>query len=187
MSELLMPLSDVNDLDEVCAVLGIQDSDTTPAEAVRELQAEIERLRAALPSQPAGDELLRLHDVASLCRLAAHQTNPLEEAYKQRWIDYDAAETAFRAALAAIRPQRVEWQPTHQHYKGGLYQKIGDGLHTETEAVVTIYRNLAGGLFARPKEMFDGTLPGGELRFTPIDSRPAAGTGGETTTKGEGR
>jgi hypothetical protein len=31
------------------AVLGIQDSDQTPAEAIRELNAEIERLRALKP------------------------------------------------------------------------------------------------------------------------------------------
>ncbi len=39
-----MPLSDINDLDEVCRELGIQDSHVTPAEAVRELKEEIERL-----------------------------------------------------------------------------------------------------------------------------------------------
>lgn len=40
------PLSDIRDLDEVVRELGIQDSSTTPAEAVRELNAEIERLRS---------------------------------------------------------------------------------------------------------------------------------------------
>ena len=43
-----MPLSDVNDLDAVVHALGIEDSDTTPAEAVAELKAEIERLRAEI-------------------------------------------------------------------------------------------------------------------------------------------
>lgn len=37
-----MPLSDVNDLDAVVRELGIEDSDTTPAEAVRALKAELE-------------------------------------------------------------------------------------------------------------------------------------------------
>jgi len=41
-----MPLSDANDLDAVVRALGIEDSDTTPTEAVAELHAEIERLRA---------------------------------------------------------------------------------------------------------------------------------------------
>lgn len=40
-----MPLSDVNDLDAVVHALGIEDSDISPAEAVRLLQAEIEQLR----------------------------------------------------------------------------------------------------------------------------------------------
>jgi hypothetical protein len=40
----VMLLSDINDLDDVCRELGIQDSHVTPTEAVRELKAEIERL-----------------------------------------------------------------------------------------------------------------------------------------------
>lgn len=41
-----MPVSDIRDLDAVVHALGIEDSDTTPTEAVAELQAEIEQLRA---------------------------------------------------------------------------------------------------------------------------------------------
>lgn len=44
--ERMMPLSDIQDLDEVVHELGIEDSHTTPAEAVRELKREIEELRA---------------------------------------------------------------------------------------------------------------------------------------------
>lgn len=40
-----IPISDANDLDAVVHALSIEDSDTTPEEAVRELKAEIERLR----------------------------------------------------------------------------------------------------------------------------------------------
>lgn len=43
---VLMPASDANDLDAVVHALRIEDSDTSPAEAVAELHAEIERLRA---------------------------------------------------------------------------------------------------------------------------------------------
>ena len=53
---ILMPLSDVNDLDAVVHALGIEDSDTTPAEAVAELHAEIERLRATSPRPKAAVE-----------------------------------------------------------------------------------------------------------------------------------
>jgi hypothetical protein len=42
---VLHPLSEIREWDEALAVLGIQDSTQTPAEAIRELIAEIERLR----------------------------------------------------------------------------------------------------------------------------------------------
>lgn len=48
--ERLMPLSDINDLDAVVHELGIQDSTTTPAEAVRELNQEIVELHQRLAS-----------------------------------------------------------------------------------------------------------------------------------------
>lgn len=47
---VLMPLSDANNLDAVVHELEIEDSDTTPAEAVKELKAEIERLRDHAPA-----------------------------------------------------------------------------------------------------------------------------------------
>jgi DNA repair exonuclease SbcCD ATPase subunit len=43
-----MPISDVNDLDEVVRELEIEDNDMSPAEAVREMKAEIASLRAEL-------------------------------------------------------------------------------------------------------------------------------------------
>jgi hypothetical protein len=43
-----MPLSDVNDLDEVVHALGIEDRHITPAEAVRSLQTQLETLRGRL-------------------------------------------------------------------------------------------------------------------------------------------
>lgn len=45
---VLHPLSEIREWDEALAVLGIQDSDQTPADAIRERDAEIEQLRAAL-------------------------------------------------------------------------------------------------------------------------------------------
>jgi hypothetical protein len=47
-SEVLMPVSDANDLDDVIRELGIEDSDTTPVEAVQLLKAELEQLHASL-------------------------------------------------------------------------------------------------------------------------------------------
>lgn len=55
---VLHPLSDICDLDDVCRELGIQDSHVTPAEAVRELNAEIEMLNERLkPQRQLADEL----------------------------------------------------------------------------------------------------------------------------------
>jgi hypothetical protein len=50
---VLHPLTEIREWDEALAVLGIQDSDQTPADAIRELNAEIERLSA--PAQCAPD------------------------------------------------------------------------------------------------------------------------------------
>lgn len=47
---ILHPLSEIRGWDEALQVLGIQDSDQTPADAIRELHAEIERLRAPVSS-----------------------------------------------------------------------------------------------------------------------------------------
>lgn len=47
-----MSATDLKNLDEVVAILGIEDSTTTPAEAVFELHKEIERLRRELAATP---------------------------------------------------------------------------------------------------------------------------------------
>lgn len=45
---------------------------------------------------------------------------------------------------------------TYRHYKGGLYQVYGVARHSETEALLVVYRPLYGerGLWVRPLEMF---------------------------------
>ena len=53
--------------------------------------------------------------------------------------------------------------PTHRHYKGGLYELVGYGRHSETEEEMAIYRSADGRLWVRPRAMFDE--PG---RFVPI-------------------
>ncbi|WPP27680.1 DUF1653 domain-containing protein [Bacillus subtilis] len=45
-----------------------------------------------------------------------------------------------------------------KHYKGGLYKVIGEAIHTETEEKVVTYQDQDGVLWARPKEMFFGTV-----------------------------
>jgi hypothetical protein len=57
---------------------------------------------------------------------------------------------------------------THRHYKGGLYQRLFDATHSETEELLTIYLTEDGQPFARPKAMFDGFIDDGRRRFQPI-------------------
>lgn len=45
-----------------------------------------------------------------------------------------------------------------QHYKGGIYEVIGEATHTETGKRVVVYRDAEGQLWARPVMMFHGTL-----------------------------
>lgn len=45
---IMMPLENINDLDDVCRELGIEDSFITPANAVLELKSEIERNSGAM-------------------------------------------------------------------------------------------------------------------------------------------
>lgn len=61
------------------------------------------------------------------------------------------------------------FRATHRHYKGGLYQKLFDAMHSETEEMLTIYLTADGRPFARPKAMFDDVMDNGERRFQPIE------------------
>jgi len=59
--------------------------------------------------------------------------------------------------------------PTHRHYKGGLYQKLFDATHSETEELMTVYLTADGRPFVRPKAMFDEKLPDGRARFAVME------------------
>lgn len=56
----------------------------------------------------------------------------------------------------------------YRHYKGKYYEVIGVAKHSETGEHLVVYRPLYGeqGLWVRPLEMFDETLPNGTKRFT---------------------
>ena len=69
---------------------------------------------------------------------------------------------------------------TYRHYKGTLYEVIGEATHSETEEPLVVYRCLYGefGLWVRPREMFlecvevDGQSV---RRFEPVSSGPVSG------------
>lgn len=64
---------------------------------------------------------------------------------------------------------------TYRHYKGNLYEVIGEATHSETEESLVVYRALYGefGVWVRPREMFlgDVDVDGGSVRrFAPVET-----------------
>jgi hypothetical protein len=74
--------------------------------------------------------------------------------------------------METVRPGR------YRHFKGGLYEVVGEARHSETEDRLVVYRSADGGLWVRPRDMFLGTalVDGREVRrFTPIEDVAPAG------------
>lgn len=61
------------------------------------------------------------------------------------------------------------FRATHRHFKGKLYEVLGEATHSESGEAVTIYRNEAGSIFTRPSDMFYEKLASldGKARFEP--------------------
>jgi hypothetical protein len=58
------------------------------------------------------------------------------------------------------------WQPTHQHYKGGLYREIARGQLEADQTPVVIYDDQKGQVWVRPVKDFDQIEP--FVRFAAI-------------------
>lgn len=67
--------------------------------------------------------------------------------------------------VAAADP---DFQPTHVHYKGGLYRAERQGRLESDAAEFTLYRDGKGNWWLRPRLMFEGRLEDGRLRFAPF-------------------
>jgi hypothetical protein len=70
-----------------------------------------------------------------------------------------------------LTKDEAEALATHRHYKGGLYYRLLEVTHTETQEALTVYLHLyphepSG--HARPLVMFDGKNDAGEIRFVKI-------------------
>lgn len=68
-----------------------------------------------------------------------------------------------------------EFKPTHRHYKGGLYEVIGEAMNSSNDGsseIVTVYRNENGDMFARYMSEFRETLPDGRKRFDLLKIKP---------------
>lgn len=61
---------------------------------------------------------------------------------------------------------------TYQHYKGGIYFKLAEALHTETDENLTVYMCATSGrVYCRPTAMFNEILMDGDYqgpRFIPL-------------------
>jgi len=141
-------------------------AEDAPMTAPEPTEAEIDAVAAALFQQWTAEILGRLETWEQ-------QKSFTKSSYRQM------AKFAI-AALASARSPAPEWRPTHRHYKGGLYRKIGEGIHTETVEPLTFYDNAKGELFARPTAMFNGSVDwnGYQLRFAPLPSPPKETSGG---------
>lgn len=42
----------------------------------------------------------------------------------------------------------------YRHYKGGIYNVVGQAIHTETDERLVIYEDVRGVMWARPATMF---------------------------------
>lgn len=80
----------------------------------------------------------------------------------------DAAWHSVLAAALAASTGQADWQPTHRHYKGGLYRELFEAVHTETEEAMTVYQTPDRRHWVRPAAMFHEVLPDGRPRFAPI-------------------
>jgi hypothetical protein len=38
----------------------------------------------------------------------------------------------------------------YQHYNGGIYEYIGEAIHTDTNEELVVYKNMGGQMFVRP-------------------------------------
>lgn len=55
-------------------------------------------------------------------------------------------------------PLEIPSKGTYRHYKGGIYEVIGIGKHSETQEELVFYVNKEGDLWARPVDMFNETV-----------------------------
>ena len=64
--------------------------------------------------------------------------------------------------------EREDWQPTHRHYKGGLYRELMRGFWEPTVEGAVVYENKDGIVWIRNAVEFDDPN-----RFQPLASPPS--------------
>lgn len=149
-------------------------------------------LDTPLPDQPTPSRRTGLRDGIAAALEAAEAAIERVRAYETRLLESDdnrqlhvyavchAIAIGLRAALT--EPWTIDHGPettgggepiprAYQHFKGGTYEVIATGHHTETGEELVIYRSTTG-WWCRPKAMFldTVTVDGKERpRFTPAD------------------
>ncbi|MDQ0188860.1 DUF1653 domain-containing protein [Alicyclobacillus cycloheptanicus] len=59
----------------------------------------------------------------------------------------------------------------YRHFKGAVYEVIGEALHSETEERLVLYRRVGSEqIWARPYDMFHGIHESGVKRFVAFDA-----------------
>ena len=96
---------------------------------------------------------------------------------------FETMEAALVRELAAeglaICDRRLEPGTRYRHYKGCLYEVLGEARHSETEQELVLYRAVygEGRLWVRPKAMFFGTVvvEGVERARFALEAVPSSG------------
>ena len=109
MSDMVMhPLAEIREWDEALAVLGIQDSNQTPADAIRELNARIEALEAALRNARVSIIAIAAECHVAKCEFDMNDKEPpLKAAVARVLVDkalHRIGDIAIKAMDAALAP-----------------------------------------------------------------------------------
>jgi len=60
-----------------------------------------------------------------------------------------------RPGQPVAQVMRSDWEPTHQHKKGGLYRRVGEAVLETDRSAVVIYDDAEGTVWVRPRAEFD--------------------------------
>ncbi len=109
-------------------------------------------------------------DADLIGRMQSYAAEPW--AHQDNWHDLMNEGAAALSRATNTRADRDEkreaWRPTHRHYKGSLHRVIGEAVHTETSAFLTVYDHADGSIFALPQGLFHGKLEDGRDRFAAL-------------------
>jgi Lar family restriction alleviation protein len=125
--DILWSASEHKDFIEVVEVLGLQESDQTPADAVRELQAEIERLNA-LPQTPSAPSAATEQEITSIVSRLRNFAiwNNRQSHYEPVPLCNEAADLIERISAPSLA-QRIEAEARRY---AEMYPQSSDGRNT---------------------------------------------------------